>query len=78
MQQGLEHTAKKNVKKELKKWNREVFRHTEKRKKQLLCRLDGINKAVSRRGLLPKYEELQLAIWKELEDVLLQESLILA
>ncbi|KAI9075263.1 hypothetical protein K1719_042764 [Acacia pycnantha] len=34
--------------------------------------------AVARQGLLPKYEELQLAIWKDLEDVLLQESLIWA
>ncbi|KAK4262710.1 hypothetical protein QN277_028237 [Acacia crassicarpa] len=41
-------------------------------------RLDGINRAVSWHGLLPKYESLQLEIWKELEEVLLQESLIWA
>ncbi|KAI9086907.1 hypothetical protein K1719_031068 [Acacia pycnantha] len=28
--------------------------------------------------MLPKYEELQLSLWKELEDVLLQESLLWA
>ncbi|KAI9122538.1 hypothetical protein K1719_006378 [Acacia pycnantha] len=60
------------------KWNKEVFKHTEGRKKHLLRRLDGISRAVARQGLLPKYEELQLAIWKDLEDVLLQESLIWA
>ncbi|KAK4283181.1 hypothetical protein QN277_000163 [Acacia crassicarpa] len=60
------------------KWNKEVFRHTEGRKKLLLRRLDGINKVVARVGLLPKYESLQLELWKELEDVLLQESLIWA
>ncbi|KAK4258548.1 hypothetical protein QN277_004989 [Acacia crassicarpa] len=60
------------------KWNKEVFRHTEGRKKFLMRRLDGINKVVSRFGLTPKYESLQLEIWKELEDVLLQESLIWA
>ncbi|KAI9111593.1 hypothetical protein K1719_017283 [Acacia pycnantha] len=60
------------------KWNKEVFRHTVGRKKHLLRRLDGLNKAVSLHGLLPKYEELQITIWKELEDVLLQESLIWA
>ncbi|KAI9085987.1 hypothetical protein K1719_032064 [Acacia pycnantha] len=58
------------------KWNKEVFRHTEGRKKQLMRRLDGIDKVISWHGLLPKYEALQLDIWKELEDVLLQESLI--
>ncbi|KAI9112778.1 hypothetical protein K1719_016281 [Acacia pycnantha] len=60
------------------KWNKEVFKHTEGRKKLLLRRLDGISKAVARHGLLPRYEELQLSLWKELEDVLLQESLIWA
>ncbi|KAK4267368.1 hypothetical protein QN277_024155 [Acacia crassicarpa] len=59
-------------------WNKEVFRHTEKRKKILLRRLDGISRAVARQGMRPKYEELQLTVWKELEDVLLQESLIWA
>lgn len=58
------------------KWNMEVFRHTERRKKHLLLRLDGINRSVSRYGMRPDYENLQLSIWKELEDVLLQESLI--
>ncbi|KAI9125950.1 hypothetical protein K1719_003368 [Acacia pycnantha] len=47
-----------------------------KRKKQLLHRLDGINRCVARYGMQPKYENLQLAIWKDLEDVLLQDSLI--
>ncbi|KAI9078864.1 hypothetical protein K1719_039134 [Acacia pycnantha] len=37
-----------------------------------------INRAVTRYGLLPKYKDLQLGIWNELEDVLLQESLIWA
>ncbi|KAI9113388.1 hypothetical protein K1719_015913 [Acacia pycnantha] len=60
------------------KWNKEVFRHTEGRKKLLLRRLDGINRVVSRVGMQPKYETLQFEIWKELEDVLLQESLIWA
>ncbi|KAK4254761.1 hypothetical protein QN277_010094 [Acacia crassicarpa] len=60
------------------KWNKEVFRHTEGRKKHLLQRLDGLSQAVSRVGLLPKYEELQLTLWKELEDVLIQESLMWA
>ncbi|KAI9125946.1 hypothetical protein K1719_003364 [Acacia pycnantha] len=41
------------------KWNKEVFRHTEGRKKHLLRRLDGINRAVERVGLLPKYETLR-------------------
>ncbi|KAI9116206.1 hypothetical protein K1719_013136 [Acacia pycnantha] len=59
-------------------WNKEVFRHTEGRKKLLLRRLDGISRVVARYGLLPKYEALQLHLWKELEDVLLQESLIWA
>ncbi|KAI9111107.1 hypothetical protein K1719_017982 [Acacia pycnantha] len=45
------------------KWNREVFRHTEGRKKLLLRRLDGINRVVSRVGMQPKYETLQLEIW---------------
>ncbi|KAI9124756.1 hypothetical protein K1719_004083 [Acacia pycnantha] len=44
----------------------------------LMRRLDGINRAITRFGLLPKYEDLQVAIWRELEDVLLQESLIWA
>ncbi|KAI9111425.1 hypothetical protein K1719_017115 [Acacia pycnantha] len=60
------------------KWNKEVFRHTEGRKKKLLRRLDGINRVVSQVGMQPKYETLQFEIWKELEDVLLQESLIWA
>ncbi|KAI9082690.1 hypothetical protein K1719_035264 [Acacia pycnantha] len=59
-------------------WNKEVFRHTEGRKKFLLRRLDGITRAVARHGMLPKYEELQLSIWKELEDDLLQEYLLWA
>lgn len=59
-------------------WNKEVFKHTERRKKHLLRRLDGISRVVARYGLLPRYEELQLTLWKDLEDVLLQESLIWA
>ncbi|KAI9120200.1 hypothetical protein K1719_008848 [Acacia pycnantha] len=41
-------------------------------------RLDGINRVVARVGMQPKYETLQFELWKELEDVLLQESLIWA
>ncbi|KAK4279950.1 hypothetical protein QN277_011644 [Acacia crassicarpa] len=59
-------------------WNKEVFRHTEKRKKHLLRRLDGLSRAISQHGMMAKYEDLQQALWKDLEDVLLQESLIWA
>ncbi|KAK4259900.1 hypothetical protein QN277_006188 [Acacia crassicarpa] len=59
-------------------WNINVFRHTEFRKKRLLRRMDGLNRAISQYGLLARYEELQQSLWKELEDVLLQESLIWA
>lgn len=48
------------------------------RKKHLLRRLEGLNWAVSHSGMLPKYENLQLELWKELEDVLLQELLLWA
>ncbi|KAI9094746.1 hypothetical protein K1719_026552 [Acacia pycnantha] len=57
-------------------WNKDVFKHTELRKKCLLRRLDGINRVVARFGMVPKYAELQLSLWKDLEDVLLQESLL--
>ncbi|KAK4275212.1 hypothetical protein QN277_018336 [Acacia crassicarpa] len=60
------------------KWNKEVFRHTEGRKKILLRRIDGLNRAISQFGSRPYFENLQLTLWKELEDVLLQESLIWA
>ncbi|KAI9110154.1 hypothetical protein K1719_019195 [Acacia pycnantha] len=59
-------------------WNKEVFKHTEARKKRLFRRLDGINWVVARYGMVPKYADLQLSLWKDLEDVLLQESLLWA
>ncbi|KAI9099564.1 hypothetical protein K1719_024569 [Acacia pycnantha] len=43
-------------------WNKEVFRHTEKRKKHLLRRLDGINRVVARHGMQPQYENLHLSL----------------
>ncbi|KAK4258441.1 hypothetical protein QN277_004892 [Acacia crassicarpa] len=59
-------------------WNKEVFKHTELRKKRLLRRLDELNWVVARFGMEPKYAQLQLVLWKDLEDVLIQESFIWA
>ncbi|KAK4270935.1 hypothetical protein QN277_019699 [Acacia crassicarpa] len=43
-------------------WNKEVFKHTDARKKRLLRRLDGINRVVAQIGMIPKYADLQLSL----------------
>lgn len=59
-------------------WNKEVFGHLTTRKKSLLRRLEGIHR-VETRGYLPSdLLELQRNLWRELDDVLLQESLLWA
>ncbi|XP_028770189.1 uncharacterized protein LOC114727667 [Neltuma alba] len=59
-------------------WNKQVFRHTEERKRKLLRRMDGVNRALGQGGNVHFYEEIQVRLWKELEEVLIQESLIWA
>ncbi|XP_028758817.1 uncharacterized protein LOC114717788 [Neltuma alba] len=61
-----------------KHWNRNVFGHIEGRKQKLLSRLEGVTKAIARGRDASQLEELQLELWRELEDVLLQESLLWA
>ena len=59
-------------------WNKSVFGHTEARKRMLLRRLDGVNDVVRRTGSTPKLDQLQQELWRELEDVLVQDSLLWA
>ncbi|XP_028786509.1 uncharacterized protein LOC114742412 [Neltuma alba] len=59
-------------------WNKEVFGHTNSRKKSLLCRLEGISRVEARVSLSPELLDLQRQLGKELDEVLLQESLIWA
>ncbi|KAK4270478.1 hypothetical protein QN277_023510 [Acacia crassicarpa] len=60
------------------KWNGQVFGFTNARKRKLLRRLNGITRTEARFGLTLKLEELQRSLWKELDEVLVQESLIWA
>ena len=59
-------------------WNKEIFGHTSRRKHILLRRLEGISK-VEARGVLPSHLlHLQKQLWLELDEVLLQDSLLWA
>ncbi|KAK4265443.1 hypothetical protein QN277_026496 [Acacia crassicarpa] len=60
------------------KWNGQVFGHTSARKRHLLRRLDGITRTETRFGLTTELEGLQSTLWKQLEEVLVQESLLWA
>ncbi|KAI9116654.1 hypothetical protein K1719_012312 [Acacia pycnantha] len=60
------------------KWNGQVFGHTTARKRQLLRRLNGITRTEERFGLTRELEDLQKSLWQQLDEVLVQESLIWA
>ncbi|KAI9081744.1 hypothetical protein K1719_036292 [Acacia pycnantha] len=56
----------------------QVFGHTTARKRQLLRRLNGITRTDERFGLTRELEDLQKSLWQQLDEVLVQESLIWA
>ncbi|XP_028775405.1 uncharacterized protein LOC114732274 [Neltuma alba] len=59
-------------------WNVQVFGSVTTRKKRLIRRLNGIMRAEAQYGLTENLEVLQQQLWRELNDVLLQESLLWA
>ena len=59
-------------------WNRNVFGHIERRKKKLLSRLDGVNRAIARGGNGDYFENLQAQLWQQLDITLSQEALLWA
>ncbi|XP_028773622.1 uncharacterized protein LOC114730681 [Neltuma alba] len=59
-------------------WNKQVFGHIQDRKRKLMRRLDGVTRAIARGANRSFYENIQLEIWKELESVIAQESLLWA
>ena len=60
------------------KWNREEFGHTTRRKRIIMSRLEGISRAEARYGLSTNLEKLQGELWKELDDVMLQDHVLWA
>lgn len=60
---------------EVTRWNREVFGFIERRKKRLLLRLGGIQRALDRSSN-PFLWELENQLLKELKDVLRQEEVL--
>ncbi|XP_028786380.1 uncharacterized protein LOC114742276 [Neltuma alba] len=60
------------------RWNKNVFGHIEGRKNKLLRRMDGVNKALERGRNKGHYEDLLAQLWKDFEEVLVQESLLWA
>ena len=60
------------------RWNKEVFGFTTDRKRRILKRIDGITRVEARTGLTFDLEILQKDLWKELAEVMIQESLIWA
>ncbi|KAK4265131.1 hypothetical protein QN277_026221 [Acacia crassicarpa] len=60
------------------RWNKDVFGHTQRRKQQLIRRLDGITREITRGGTTKFLEELQKNPWLELEETLTQDALLWA
>lgn len=58
----------------IKEWNRYEFGNIFRKKERIMRLLAGIDKAIAK-GSLNSFDELQKSLWRDYEDILIQEEL---